>query len=1080
MFRPRAHRLRFESLESRLVLDARLVITELVASNDKGLEDEDGDRPDWIEIYNDGDADAALSGWFLTDDADEPDKWAFPDVSLAPRQYLVVFASGKDRADMARPLHANFRLSSGGEYLALVEPNGRTVTQEYAPSYPPQRTDTAFGQPQGLSETTLIGQNAGVRVFVPSEDNGGSTIDDAWTHVGFDDSDWTEGTSGVGYETISGFEDLIGTDVGSGMLDVHPTVYIRSPFTVDRPTSVFSLVLRMKYDDGYVATLNGVEVARRNAPDSLGWDSPATATHRDSLAVEFEDVDITAHIGQLVVGGNVLAIQGLNSSAASNDFLIVPVLIASQPAALEPGSSRFFARPTPGGPNGEVSFAGFVAPTAVSVGRGFYDEPLDLILTTETLGATVVYSTDGSVPSLDNGKVVAALDSLTPPIATVGVATTTTLRVAAFKEDFLPSKTQTYSYIFADDVVAQDHQATLDAGFPEMWLHISPDYGIDPQVAGPGDLFDGRYADQLSDALKSVPTLSIAMDIDDMFGEQGIYTNPSKEGRDWERATSVELISPDGSVDFQVDAGIRIAGGSSRDHAATKKKSFRLVFRSEFGPTKLEFPLFGSDAADRFDTIVLRNNYNDAWQWSAAEGKAQYLRDQWLRAAQLAMGQPSAHGTFVHLYINGIYWGLYNPVERPEASFSATYLGGDKSEWDALNTGNVVNGSDQAWQELLRLANGVNTRDQQASNAALLRLLGNSPDGTRNPEYEVLLDVENMIDYMILNFYAGNTDWPRRNWYVARRRGPESTGFQFYSWDGEWTLNFRSDVNTNRTGVDDSVAQIYADLRRNEEFQLWFADRVHKHFFNGGTLFVDLEQPEWDPAHPETSAPAALYRQLADQIDSALIAESARWGDQHRELPYTLADWQAERDDLLAHYFPQRSRIVLSQLISTGLYPRLAAPVFSPHGGNIASEFRLTIDAAGDIYYTLDGNDPRQSRLEEGVAESGPSATAIQYAGPITLSRETVVKARTWSDGQWSALNEAEFSTEPADVDDLRPGDANLDGVFDGTDLALVVQAGKYLTGEPATVDEGDWNHDGVFDQLDIVGVLQIGHYTTQ
>ena len=146
----------------------------------------------------------------------------------------------------------------------------------------------------------------------------------------------------------------------------------------------------------------------------------------------------------------------------------------------------------------------------------------------------------------------------------------------------------------------------------------------------------------------------------------------------WERPTSLEIVSADGTINFQVDAGIRIAGGASREHNSTKKKSFRLVFRREYGAGKLKFPLFGDDATDRFDTIILRNNYNDGWQWSGAEDHAQYLRDEWSRATQLAMGQPSSHGTYVHLYINGIYWGLYNPVERPEASFASSYLGGNE------------------------------------------------------------------------------------------------------------------------------------------------------------------------------------------------------------------------------------------------------------------------------------------------------------------------------------------------------------------------------------------------------------------
>jgi hypothetical protein len=79
--------------------------------------------------------------------------------------------------------------------------------------------------------------------------------------------------------------------------------------------------------------------------------------------------------------------------------------------------------------------------------------------------------------------------------------------------------------------------------------------------------------------------------------------------------------------------------------------------------------------------------------------------------------------------------------------------------------------------------------------------------------------------------------------------------------------------------VADSVAQIYSFLRNNDEFRLWFADRVHKHFFNGGPLYVDPQNREWDPTN--RAQRPRFYSRLADTIEMALIAESARWGDQN-------------------------------------------------------------------------------------------------------------------------------------------------------------------------------------------------------
>ncbi len=159
--------LRMEPLESRVVLDARPLISELVASNVDGLRDDDNDRSDWLELTNAGDVAANLDGWYLTDDANDLDKWRFPQVTLDPGQFMVVFASGKDRTDPATPLHTNFRLDVGGEYLALVEPDGTTVASQFSPAYPALTDDVAFGITQSNVDTIAIAEGARQRYLFP-------------------------------------------------------------------------------------------------------------------------------------------------------------------------------------------------------------------------------------------------------------------------------------------------------------------------------------------------------------------------------------------------------------------------------------------------------------------------------------------------------------------------------------------------------------------------------------------------------------------------------------------------------------------------------------------------------------------------------------------------------------------------------------------------------------------------------------------------------------------------------------------------------------------------------------------------
>ncbi|MCP4194265.1 MAG: hypothetical protein GY768_26950 [Planctomycetaceae bacterium] len=1040
-----------ELLESRRVLDAKLLITEVVVANEEGIEDEDGDRSDWLEIYNAGDATANLGGWHLTDDSERKDKWSFPPLSLPPEQYLIVFASGKNRSDDSSPLHTNFRLQASGEYLGLTN-HEQVVVSEMAPQYPALQSDRSYGLAQQSSTTVAVTEDTAVRALVPTEENGGSTLGISWTELGFDDSSWLSNSGPVGFEgDVGGYTDLIGLDLEADMWRENATAYIRIPFQIENAETLYGMTLRVKCDDGFVAYVNGTEIARRNAPGVLDWNSKATARPSDSEAKTFVDFDVSSMLGTLRNGGNLLAIHGMNSSSGSNDFLIGAELRVELPGPIQDGGYQFFQQPTPAGANGLIAFDSLVDPVSLDHERGFYESAFDLQLQTATPGASLIYTTDGSLPTLDSAIIVSPPDALTPPTATVRIDKTTTLRVAAIREGAISSPLDTHTFLLLEDVIHQDVQQTRDRGFPETWgsRNTIPDYGMDPDVVGPDDQFEGRFAAQMVESLTAVPSVSIVTGMDDLFEkENGIYANSARYGFDWERPTSVEIIGGDDQFDYQGLAGLRIAGDNVRNFANSLKQSFRLEFRGRYGPRKLRLPLFGNDASDSFDTIILRGAYNDGWVHTPHS--TQYIRDTWARTTLLEMGNPQAHGRFVHVYLNGVYWGLYNAVERPNASFSSNYFGGDKDEWDALNTGSVRDGNASAWQAVRRVARNARKSDAEVSNAAVLELMGKNPDGTDNPELETLIDFDNYIDYLMVNHYGGNVDWPGRNYYVGRRQGPESTGFKYYAWDTEKILDHGegSSLTTNRLNASDGVAEAYRSLRENEEFRLMFADRIQRHFFNGGVLHVDPASPEWDPAHPDRNVPAARYDQLAAAIETALIAESARWGDTQStgvrkdNRLFTVDDWQQVRERLNERYFPRRSAIVLDQYVEAGLFPAVAAPVFSQHGGEITPGTLVNVEAVGDVYYTTDGSDPRQSALRQGETAGEVGLTAMQYTQPISLNGATVLRARTLVDGVWSALNEAIYrsATPSVRISELmyHPAEAD-DGDFSEADL-------EYLT----------------------------------
>ena len=1093
-----------------------LTITEFMAANGQGIQDQDGDYSDWIEIYNPGRDPVSIGGWFLSNDVDDLTQWEFPAVVIDGQSFLMVFASGKDRTDPGDELHASFKLDRDGEYLALVEPDGKTIAKDFFPEYPRQLSDVSYGAAMESQTTSLIGPDWVAQLWWPSDDR----LGDDWIAPVFDDTTWTWAGMGIGYDrtaprevtledvtqpgdiieptsfnspaneefdkvidndpgtkylnfdklnagftvtpsagpsiikglrltsandapdrdptsfTLLGsndgltfteiaggdlpdfpdrfyeveitfdndraysqyrllfpkvrnpdaavamqiaeveflgsggagttFAEWIDTDVEADMHGRRTSAYLRIPFVAEAGWPLDWLALHMRYDDGFAAFLNGVEVARANAPTTLVYNSTATANRPYERAMVAERFGLSDYAYLIEPGNNVLAIQALNDSADSEDFLIEAQLESTQVML---GDNGYFESPTPGTTNGQVSL-GLVADPLVDVERGFYDDPFEVTLTCPTEGATIVYTVDGSEPTLITADQRAGLTlnrhettlhdlpderptiiGGTKYIGPILVDRTTTLRAAAFLDGWRSSQVVTHTYLFLDDIVTQDQAAALAAGFPASWNGQAADYALDSRVIGRAgqDNYNGKYTATIRDDLQSLPSMCIVMDIDDMFGSQGIYSNPTSRGASWERAASLELIYPDGREGFQENAGIRIQGGAFRRFDLTLKKSFRMVFREEYGVPKLDFPLFGPDAAEEFDNFILRANSNDAWRYGASG--ALYIRDTFAMDTVREMGNVASHSEFVHLYINGLYWGLYNPVERPDAAFSASYRGGDKDTWDAINQDSAPDGNYEAWNRLRSVLSGDLSDD-----SVYEFVQGNDPNGVRNPDYEDLIDVDNMIDYMILNLYVGNNDWPHRNWWAGRDRN-DGDGFQFYPWDTETAL---SGVTTNRIGVDNAVAQPYGALRANARFRRLFGDHVQRHFFNGGVFYVNPDSPAWDPAHPENNRPAARFAALADWVEHAIVGESARWGDQLNNAPYTRDEhWARERDNLLNNYFPRRSEIVLDQFRNAGLFPNIDAPVFNQQGGAVEPGFELAMNtSSGMIYYTLDGTDP--------------------------------------------------------------------------------------------------------------------------
>ncbi len=254
------------------------VITEYMSLNTKTLQDEDNAYSDWIEIFNTASTNANIGGWYLTDESGWLNKWQFPVTNIPPNGFLVIFASGKNRRVPGAQLHTAFSLGAGGEFLALVMPDGVTKASAF-PNSIEHFPDIPFGFIMPGLSITNIAVGANVRALVPSGDIGTS-----WFGTNFDDAAWTAGATGVGYDAGTNYNSAIGLNIGAAMSNVNASAYLRIPFQATDPAAFRTLALRMRYDDGFVAYLNGTEILRRNAPALLAWNSAATNYHGGGLS----------------------------------------------------------------------------------------------------------------------------------------------------------------------------------------------------------------------------------------------------------------------------------------------------------------------------------------------------------------------------------------------------------------------------------------------------------------------------------------------------------------------------------------------------------------------------------------------------------------------------------------------------------------------------------------------------------------------------------------------------------------------------------------------------------------------------
>ena len=670
-----------------------------MSSNGSTLFDEDGDTPDWIELYNPGTVAIDLGGYGITDNPLEPYKWVFPAIEILPQDHLLIYASGKDRQ----------------EWVAHWE---TIIDWGYNWSYFP----------------------------------GNSPPPDNWNQQNFNDASWASGPSGFGY----------GDNDDATVVDPVMSLYIRYEFSISNLESILKIILHVDYDDGFVAYINGEEIARAN----IG--SPGIPPAHDQGADSWREAEIyqggepdeyliDAAESLLENGTNVLALQVHNFNLESSDLTLIPfltlgldnapqnaqglsehldvadinlhtnfkisstgeILVLSSPSGAVQDSistgtmlgdiSRgrqpdggtdwvFFGESTPGTANVTAGYSGVLEPPYVSLPGSPFSNPGTITMSTDTPDAEVYYTTDGSYPD----------DSSQLYEGSIYVDDNTILRAIATKQGWLNSRPSTHSYLF--DYTGDLPVVSLSTNPEHFWDNDSGIYVMGPNASNQFPYFEANF------------------------------------WQDWERPIHIEMFEPDGELTFSIDAGVKIYGNFSR---AFPQKSLTIFARSAYGYTSIDYQIFPEKDIENFEAIILRNSGNDYDNTHFRDGLVSILAD---RAGATAQAYRPAV-----VYLNGEYWGIQNIREKINEHFLASRFAIDPENIDMLEGDNQVIHGDPA--HYLDLLNFIEANDM-----------------TESENYSVVtsaMNVDNFIRYNITQIFVDNWDWPGNNIKYWRSRTPD-------------------------------------------------------------------------------------------------------------------------------------------------------------------------------------------------------------------------------------------------------------------------------------------------------------------
>lgn len=766
-------------------------------SNGSTLSDEEGDSPDWFELFNAGPSPVDLGGWAVSDDPDRPRRWVLPPFTLPAGAFRVVYASGKDRAPHAVDPVApeslaglRWRLSADGIDPSRPDQIRRTAGADYVVGWTDLQTGAVLAtQPSAAAQPRWIPdglQSGPVIRFdgrddqlllpeVPATDNFCLLVvcrPQVPHEIDAPGNSGVGGTTGQHYLFGAQHGGDLGAGVGlsAGLNGVtvyeHGSSYMPAVLVYRAAEETDWLIVAINYEQRAPSLdVNGALIAagppspRRSvtAPVEIGsgaygvfngdvaeilvFDRSLSEAERRALAAHFAAVfDIPLlqpwHTSfQLDADGESLVLSRPDGVVADRiDFGRIPRDVSFGRPADAPNTWAFFAEPTPGAANRAPGSPGWLSAPEFSQPGGFHAAPFDLELRTDDPNAVIRFTLDGSEPTAASTRYQEPLS-----LADRSSEPNRFSVIPTVPGGLLPAGRVSKAWLVRARAFANQ---SLPSPIATRTFWIAP-------------RGTARY---------SLPIVSLAADPDDLFGaEQGIYVpgnapggNYSQRGPDWERPVHVELYEPDGAALLAQDGDVKIHGNTSQGFPI---KGLDLDGTGGRGRAPFAVRLFPDRSRDEFEHFLLRPTGHDQ--------QFAFMRDELMQSLAAETGAEYQAARPCVVFINGEYWGLHYLKEKEDAAFVAFYGNVPEDELDYLEGYATPKAGDTAHYDAL-----------------LAYLATHSPrDPAVLAEIETRMDLENYIDYKVheIFFYR----WDIGNHRLWRPRTP----------DGRWRwLQFDNDV----------------------------------------------------------------------------------------------------------------------------------------------------------------------------------------------------------------------------------------------------------------------------------------------